>query len=199
VSSFLEFLMHTQLTAFPDDVDLGALAAAIKQELGLLLLAPGVSGLASLAVSPTEGMLAMLAMTTTLLLGLAFVSTRELLALVQRAPTSRRVARTQADFLVSAMHSRGLAAAPSVTTVRKTPSVARRFVATSPDRAALRNLVAGEAGLIDADELIRQLARQRIRASCSTNPRGFLVVPKRSTITGMTWLDRSYWPRRSRD
>src|SRR5262245_8401679 len=100
--------MRTQLTTSPDDVDYAALAAAIKQQLGMLLLAPAASSLASLAVAPTEGMIAVLAMTATLLLGLAFVSTHKLLALAQQAPASHR-ARTQADLLVSAMRSRALA------------------------------------------------------------------------------------------
>jgi hypothetical protein len=46
--------------------------------------------------------------------------------------------------------------------------------------------VVGEAVLIDADELIRQLARQRFGASSSTNPYGFPAVPKRG-IAGMSW------------
>jgi hypothetical protein len=102
-------------------VELRGARRPIKHQLGLLLLAPGVSGLASLAVSPTESMIAVLAMAATLLLGLAFVSTRELVALVQEASTSRR-ARARADLLVS----RALTAAPPMTTGPKT----RQFVST---------------------------------------------------------------------
>ena len=108
--------------------------------------------------SPKVGMITLLAMVATLLLGLAFVVTRELFAMARQAPPLGRDVRARGSLLPSA-----LAAGQSVATVRTMPSVARRLVADAQGRTGFRTLVAGETAGTNAGttaiELVRQLAR----------------------------------------
>ena len=115
---------------------------------------------------PKVGMITLLAITATLLLGLAFVVTRELFAMARAAPAARWSA-VVAESGRPASPSPTQASSPipkqPVTTLRTMPSVARRLVARGRGRTGFRTLVAGEAvGTntgITAIELARQLAR----------------------------------------
>jgi succinoglycan biosynthesis transport protein ExoP len=108
--------------------------------------------------SPKVGMITLLAMTATLLLGLAFVVTRELFAMARQAPTLRSAARAQGSLLSSAP-----AASQAVTTLRTMPSVARRLIADAQGRPGFRTLVAGEAAGANAGTMAIELARQLAR------------------------------------
>jgi hypothetical protein len=166
--------MRAQLPASPDDIDFTALAAAVKRGLGKLLLAVGVAGLVSVAIlsliaSQHASLLQieitpLLAMSATLLLGLAFVVTRELFATAERAPAMRSVARLQASLVTSAIHSRSPHAGQSVTVVRTMPSVARRLVADGQGRIRFQAPAVGEAAAFDAR--VADLARRLVRHGC---------------------------------
>jgi hypothetical protein len=165
--------MRAQLPASPDDIDFTALAAAVKRGLGKLLLAVGVAGLVSVAIlsliaSQHASLLhieitPLLAMSATLLLGLAFLVTRELFAMAEQAPAMRGVARLQASLVTSAIHSVSPHAGQSVTVVRSMPAVARRFTADGQGRIRFRAPAVGEAAAFDE---VADLARRLVRHGC---------------------------------
>jgi polysaccharide biosynthesis transport protein len=112
---------------------------------------------------PKVGMMTLLAMTATLLLGLAFVVTRELFTMARQAPAgSRSIGGVAA--IPAALQSPLPAVASPVIAARTVPSVARHLVAKAQGRTGFRTLVTGESGGADAAlvaiELARQLARQ---------------------------------------
>jgi hypothetical protein len=184
--------MRAQLPASPDDIDFTVLAAAVKRGLGKLLLAVGVAGLVSVAIpsliaSQHASLLQieitpLLAMSATLLLGLAFLVTRELFAVAERAPAMRSVARVQANLVASAIHSLSTQAGQSVTVVRTMPSVARRLTADTQGRIRFRAPAVDEAAAFDADarvaDLARRLARHGYPQSCSA---------RAPTVLGWDW------------
>jgi polysaccharide biosynthesis transport protein len=112
---------------------------------------------------PKVGMMTLLAMTATLLLGLAFVVTRELFTMARQAPTGSRSIGSVAA-IPAALQSPLPAVASPVIAARTVPSVARHLVAKAQGRTGFRTLVTGESGGADAAlvaiELARQLARQ---------------------------------------
>lgn len=109
---------------------------------------------------PKVGMITLLAMTATLLLGLAFVVTRELFAMARAAPAGYVSVAGARSSLVTAGSS---AAGQPAAMLRTLPSVARRLVGSAEGRTGFRTLVAGEAAGTNAGttaiELVRQLAR----------------------------------------
>jgi len=105
---------------------------------------------------PKVGMITLLAMVATLLLGLAFVVTRELFGMARQAPATAALARSASESA-----SPG---APAVTTTRTMPSVARHLTAKSKGRTGFRTLVIGEPGSTNAGRAAIELARQLARA-----------------------------------
>jgi Mrp family chromosome partitioning ATPase len=109
---------------------------------------------------PKVGMMTLLAMTASLLLGLAFVITRELFTMARQAPAVRRGAGGIAGATASALP----AIVPPMVTARAAPSVARHLVAKAQGRTGFRTLVTGDGADFDAGpaaiELARQLARR---------------------------------------
>jgi hypothetical protein len=108
---------------------------------------------------PKVGMMSLLAVTATLLLGLAFVVTRDLFSLA-RTPLAGRGAAEEPGGLTASRQPAAFASPP--TRARSVPSVARHLIARAKGRTGLRTLVAGEgegAGLA-AIEVARELARQ---------------------------------------
>jgi uncharacterized protein involved in exopolysaccharide biosynthesis len=105
---------------------------------------------------PKVGMITLLAMVATLLLGLAFVVTRELFGMARQAPATAALARSASESA-----SPG---APAVTTTRTMPSVARHLTAKSKGRTGFRTLVIGEPGSTNAGRVAIELARQLARA-----------------------------------
>lgn len=112
---------------------------------------------------PKVGMMTLLAMTATLLLGLAFVVTRELFSMARQAPAG---SRSIAD--VAAMPAASKSPLPAIATpviaARTVPSIARQLVTKAQGRTGFRTLVTGEGASTNAAlvaiELARQLARQ---------------------------------------
>ena len=106
---------------------------------------------------PKVGMITLLAMAATVLLGLAFAVTRELFGMARPAPAT-------ATFTASAIEPMSPAVA-TPTTARTMPSVAHHLIARAQGRTGFRTLVAGEAAGVSAGtvaiELARQLARQK--------------------------------------
>jgi len=106
---------------------------------------------------PKVGMITLLAMTATVLLGLAFVVTRELFGMARQAPA--------AGVLPGLESESASPAAAAAATARTIPSLARHLIVKSQGRATFRTLVAGEAAGTNAGtaaiELARQLARQK--------------------------------------
>ena len=145
-----------------------SLAASREFNGALLELASAPSGDKA---SPTVNMIALVAMMATLLLGLAFVVTREVFAMAQQ-PTLRRAVRTQASLVTSAVRSLVPAAGQSATRVHTMPSGGRRLPADAHVRTGFRTPAAGDAARIEADamvvELAEKLARQGWPVSCST-------------------------------
>jgi uncharacterized protein involved in exopolysaccharide biosynthesis len=105
---------------------------------------------------PKVGMITLLAMVATLLLGLAFVVTRELFGMARQAPATAALARSASESA-----SPG---APAVTTTRTMPSVARHLTAKAKGRTGFRTLVIGEPGSTNAGRVAIELARQLARA-----------------------------------
>jgi len=109
---------------------------------------------------PRVGMITLLAMTATLLLGLAWVVTRELFTMARQGPAAVRAAQHPASAYVGGP-GRGTPAEPA--TERSMPALARRLVAKAQDRSGLRTLVTGpstgEGGAV-AIALARELAVQ---------------------------------------
>ena len=105
---------------------------------------------------PKVGMITLLAMVATLLLGLAFVVTRELFGMARQAPATAALARSDSESA-----SPG---APAVTTTRTMPSVARHVIAKARGRTGFRTLVIGEAADTNAGTAAIELARQLARA-----------------------------------
>ena len=106
---------------------------------------------------PKVGMVTLLAMTATVLLGLAFAVTRELFGMARQAPA--------AGILVGAVAEPPSPADATVTTARTMASVTRHLIARAQGRTGFRTLVAGEAAGTAAGtaaiELARQLGRQK--------------------------------------
>jgi uncharacterized protein involved in exopolysaccharide biosynthesis len=106
---------------------------------------------------PKVGMITLLAMAASVLLGLAFAVTRELFGMARPAPAA-------ATFTGSGIETMSPAVA-TVTTARSMPSVAHHLIAKAQGRTGFRTLVAGEAAGASAGtvaiELARQLARQK--------------------------------------
>src|SRR5581483_9554001 len=114
---------------------------------------------------PKVGMMSMLTMTATMLLGLAFVVTRELFTMARQAPAQGRSSLLAADGNgASADKRQPPAIAPPTVAARTVPSIARHLVAKARGRTGFRSLVTGETGAPDAGliaiELARQLARE---------------------------------------
>ena len=105
---------------------------------------------------PKVGMITLLAMVATLLLGLAFVVTRELFGMARQAPATAALARSDSESA-----SPG---APAVTTTRTMPSVARHLTAKSKGRTGFRTLVMGQSASTNAGRVAIELARQLARA-----------------------------------
>ena len=105
---------------------------------------------------PKVGMITLLAMVATLLLGLAFVVTRELFGMARQAPATAALARSDSESA-----SPG---APAVTTTRTMPSVARHLTAKAKGRTGFRTLVIGEPASTNAGTAAIELARQLARA-----------------------------------
>ena len=91
---------------------------------------------------PKVGMITLLAMVATLLLGLAFVVTRELFGMARQAPATAALARSDSESA-----SPG---APAVTTTRTMPSVARHLTAKAKGRTGFRTLVIGQPASTNA-------------------------------------------------
>jgi uncharacterized protein involved in exopolysaccharide biosynthesis len=113
---------------------------------------------------PKVGMITLLAVTATLLLGLAFVVTGELFAMARAAPANAAgAAGVQNGLVTAAGRSHSSVTSRPVATMRTMPSLARRLVANARGRTGFRTLAAGEAAGINAGvtaiELARQLAR----------------------------------------
>ena len=106
---------------------------------------------------PRVGMITLLAMISTLLLGLAYIGTRELFAMARAAPAFRSIE----DGLASAAAQSGT---PAVTAMRTVASMARRLVARGHGVAGFRTLVVGDGPGKVAIELTRQLAGLRQQA-----------------------------------
>jgi succinoglycan biosynthesis transport protein ExoP len=105
---------------------------------------------------PKVGMITLLAMVATLLLGLAFVVTRELFGMARQAPATAALARSDSESA-----SPG---APAVTTTRTMPSVARHLTAKAKGRTGFRTLVIGQPASTNAGRVAIELARQLARA-----------------------------------
>ena len=105
---------------------------------------------------PKVGMITLLAMVATLLLGLAFVVTRELFGMARQAPATAALARSDSESA-----SPG---APAVTTTRTMPSVARHLTAKARGRTGFRTLVIGQPASTNAGKVAIELARQLARA-----------------------------------
>ena len=95
--------------------------------------------------SPKVGMITLLAMTATLLLGLAFAVTRELFAMARQAPTLDSTASLQGRRVPTAVQTPASAAEQPIATMRTIPSLARRLATEAQGRPGFRTLVAGEA------------------------------------------------------
>ena len=142
--------LQTQLEAARTTSD----AVAVPVEVQIVSRAR----LSSEKASPKVGMITLLAMTATVLLGLAFVVTRELFGMARQVPAGGRPVSTPLSEPASP-------AVAAVTMARSLPSVARHLIAKAEGRTGFRTLVAGEvsgtsAGT-EAIELARQLARQK--------------------------------------
>jgi len=105
---------------------------------------------------PKVGMITLLTMVATLLLGLAFVVTRELFGMARQAPATAALARSDSESA-----SRG---APAVTTTRTMPSVARHLTAKARGRTGFRTMVIGQPASTNAGKVAIELARQLARA-----------------------------------
>jgi len=145
------------------------LSFAASREFNSALLELGATPSGDNA-SPTVDMIALVAMVATLLLGLAFVVTREVFAMAQQ-PTLRRAPRTQASLVASAIRSLVPAAGHPATRVRTMPSGRRRLAAEAQRGTGFRTALVGDAAGIQADaivvELAERLARQGWPVSCS--------------------------------
>ena len=136
------------------------LAASREFNSALLELGPTPSGDQT---SPSVDMIALVAMMATLLLGLAFVVTREVFVMAQKPTTSHRAARTQASIVTSAIHSLVPAAGRSMTRVHTMPSGGRRLAAEAQDRTGFRTPAVGDAAGIAADAMVVELAGRLAR------------------------------------
>jgi succinoglycan biosynthesis transport protein ExoP len=103
--------------------------------------------------SPKTGMIALLTMAATLLLGLAYVVMREMFAMARQAPITTGTARPR-------VHP---AMAQPIPTMRTLSSVARRLATSAQGRTGFRTFVAGEADATDARPIAIDLARQLAR------------------------------------
>ncbi len=109
---------------------------------------------------PKAGMITLLAMTATLLLGLAFVVTRELFAMARPGFAGDEPAGAQ-NGLVTAVREAAFRGAPQPPESVRTASVlARRLVARAQGRGGFRSLVAGEVAGSEAGRIAIELARQ---------------------------------------
>jgi Mrp family chromosome partitioning ATPase len=115
---------------------------------------------------PQTGMITLLAMTAAMLLGVAFVLARELLAMARSAPPGE-APRTQ-NGLVAAARETGLEASAPVETVGSVSILARRLAARGRGRAGFRTLVTAEAPQDGAGRLAIELARKLARLGCQT-------------------------------
>lgn len=110
---------------------------------------------------PRSGMITLLAMAGTMLLGLAFTVTRELFAMA-RSASAGTPARTQNGLVAAARHL-GTRPGARVETVRAVSLLARRLAMKGQGRAGFRTLVAAEAGNDGAGRIAVELARQLAR------------------------------------
>lgn len=114
--------------------------------------------------SPKSGMIALLAMAATLVLGLGWVVSRELFLAVRRTDANvPAVAARPATGTASAAVA--LAANRIVPTAHSMPSLVRQLIAKAEQRTGFRTLVCGETERDSASaaaiELARQIARQQ--------------------------------------
>jgi Mrp family chromosome partitioning ATPase len=106
-------------------------------------------------------MMTMLTMTATMLLGLAFVVTRELFTMARQAPAQGRSSLLAADGNgASAAKPQLPAIAPPAVAARTVSSIARHLIAKARGRTGFRSLVTGEAAAPDAGPVAIELARQ---------------------------------------
>jgi hypothetical protein len=107
---------------------------------------------------PRVGMMSLLAVTATLLLGLAFVVTRELFGMA-RPPLAERAAAHRPAL---AGNPGPAANASPLVTARSVAQVARQLIAKANGRTGFRTVVAGEGASAGPTgiELARELARQ---------------------------------------
>ncbi len=111
---------------------------------------------------PRTGMITLLAMTATLLLGLAYVVMRELFAMARSTPIGAEPARTQNGFVAAAREAVARPEQPAET-MRTVSSLARRLAARGQGRPGFRTLVAAEAARDGAGRTAIELARQLAR------------------------------------
>jgi tyrosine-protein kinase Etk/Wzc len=109
---------------------------------------------------PKAGMITLLAMTATLLLGLAFVVTRELFAMARLGLVGDEPAGVQNSLVTAARDAALQGSAQPPENVRTVPALARRLVARAQGRAGYRSLVAGENAGAEAGRIGIELARQ---------------------------------------
>ena len=105
---------------------------------------------------PKVGMITLLAMVATLLLGLAFVVTRELFGMARQAPATTALAVSASEPASRAV--------PAVTTTRTMPSLARHIIAKARGRTGFRTLVIGQPADTNAGTAAIELARQLAHA-----------------------------------
>jgi len=116
---------------------------------------------------PRTGMITLLAMTATMLLGLAFVVTRELFAMARSAPVAEAPARAQ-NGLVAAARETVAETGQSAERIRTVSMLARRLAARGQGRASFRTLVAAEAPQDGAGRIAIELSRQLARLGRQT-------------------------------
>ena len=105
---------------------------------------------------PKVGMITLLAMVATLLLGLASVVTRELFGMARQAPATTALAVSASEPASRAV--------PAVTTTRTMPSLARHIIAKARGRTGFRTLVIGQPADTNAGTAAIELARQLAHA-----------------------------------
>lgn len=112
---------------------------------------------------PKTGMITLLAMTGTLLLGLAMVVTRELFAAARQQSPQRPAAVPAGMAMEAASRQPSLTTAAPPSTVRTMPSLARQLAAKGQGQTGFRTLVSSEEAGVDAGATAIELAQQLAR------------------------------------
>ena len=117
--------------------------------------------------SPKVAMVTLLAMTATLLLGLAFVVTRELFTMARQGVAPARIPATKPG-MAGFSTERVPASVPRAMTIASIPPLARHLIAKAKGRTGFRTVIVSHAGDGEAStvavELVRQLARRKQQA-----------------------------------